>query len=52
MSGTEGDRGSSQGLRGSQGPVRIKGSQRVHSRSEGVRGSCQGLRETEGPVRV
>ena len=42
MSRSEGVRGSSQGLRESEGPLRY----------EGVKGSSQGLRKSEGPVRV
>ena len=44
-------RGSCQGLKESEGPVRVGGSQRVLSGSEGVSGSSLGLRESEGPVR-
>ena len=56
-----GVRGSSQGLRGTEGPVRVRMRQRVMSQLEGVRGfsqglrkseSSQGLRDAEGPVRV
>ena len=50
--GSEGVGGSSQGLRESEDPVRVRGSHRVQSGSEGVRGSSQGLRESQGPVRV
>ena len=51
-SGYEGDRGTRQGVRDVEGPVLVRGSQRVQSGSEEVRGSSHGLRVTEGQVRV
>ena len=61
QSGSEGVRGSSQGLREtgssqamreSEGPVRVLVSNRVQAGSGRVRGSSQGLNESEGPIRV
>ena len=52
QSGFEEVRGSSQGLRESEGPVRVSVSQRIQSASEGVTGSSQGLRESEDPVSI
>ena len=49
---SEGDRGSSQGLRESEGPVKGLGRQKVLSGSVEVRGPSQDLRDSEVSVRV
>ena len=50
--GTEGVRGSSQGLRESDGLVKGLARQKVLSGSVGVRGPSQDLRDSEVSVRV
>ena len=51
-SGSEGVRRYSQGLRESEGSIRVSGSQWVQTWSELVRVSSQDLNESEGPVKV
>ena len=49
---SEGDRGSSQGVRESEGPVKGLGRLKVLSGSVEVRGPSQDLRDSEVSVRV